>query len=142
MKSIFLAVASVLFAFSYALPEEPKQTPTEVVTKGLKLLTEKKFDEFYDSHCHQYLRKQVSRDDFVKSMGGPRGVVTLELYENVARLIKSKAGTDDLIQRKQEAEDEFEFILVKVKANPTKEMQQWHLELKIEDREWKLMDTD
>lgn len=142
MRSIHIAVALVLCASGYALAEEPKQSPAEVVTKGLKLLSDKKFGEFYDSHCHQHLRKQVSRENFVKSMGGPRGVVTLKLYENVARLIKSKAGTDDLIQRKQEAEDEFEFILVKVKANPTQEMLQWHLELKIEDKEWKLMDTD
>jgi hypothetical protein len=145
IHKLVIAHCLLFLSVGFSTAEEPDETPQESISKSLTLLKEKDFEGFYDSRCHEHLRKQVSKEKFVKAMQGPRGASIAELYTRVAKLIQSEADDNELIQRKQEHDDEYEFILVKVREarnDGQSKNEQWHLELRLENLKWKLADTD
>jgi len=145
IQKLVIVYCWLFLSVGFSTAEEPDETPQESISKSLALLKEKDFEGFYDSRCHEHLRKQVSKEKFVKAMQGPRGTSITGLYTRVAKFIQSEADDDELIQRKQEHDDEYEFILVEVKEarmNGQRKDEQWHLELRLENMNWKLADSD
>ena len=72
------------------------------------------------------------------------GKGVIKLFSNAIKAIDEKAGPDVIVAQQQKAQDEYEFILTKVKkSNPIgRKGSPWHIELKLDDGKWKLMDTD
>jgi len=137
-----LAAVLLIVASHNADDNDTKQTPADAVATMNFMLASGDFTESYMSHCHKHLRDQIDENGFVKFMQSPRGKAIVDLFAAVEAAVKRKSGQDVVVAQRQENADEYEFILVQVKERFPRDGEQWHLELKIEDGEWKLMDTD
>ena len=142
MTATFLAVTLSLAIGAETGDANKTQTPKGAVKAMNTLLAKKDFQTLYKTHCHKHLRDQLGEAQFVEYMKSDRGEAIVKLFTEVQSAIKDKKGENVLIARTQEEKNEYEFILVQVKALPSRKGQQWHLELKKEDGKWKLMDTD
>ncbi|ADB14961.1 hypothetical protein Psta_0266 [Pirellula staleyi DSM 6068] len=139
----FSFVAAMLVAFA-ADPTNnaATHTPVGAVEAMNAILIKQDFAAFYDNHCHQHLRGQIDKKRFVDYMKSEAGAAIIKLFADVHAAITQKAGEDVLIARKSDKPDKYEFCLVQVESLPARKGQQWHLELQIEDDQWKLVDTD
>ena len=135
-------LALTLFLTAPPENDDHQQTPQDSVKAMNSLLVKKDFKTLYKKHCHKHLRDQLSEAEFVKYMKSDRGIAIVQLFAKVQSAIKNDKGDDFLIARPQEKKDEYEFILVHVEKLSSRKGQQWHLELKREDNQWKLTDTD
>ena len=110
-----------------------------------EILKKEDYRAFYQEHCHPHLHKQIEINAFERLMSTPRGeAMGIKLFNEVLDAVDGKADDKVLIARPQAEKDEYEFILVKVRDQLPAERKgrQWHLELKLDEGKWKLMDTD
>ena len=144
MKSIIYTLLSFALGFS-ALANEVETSPqVEAVRTINKLLEAKKFEEVYKEWCHPHLQKQFDREGFVESMKDDFGKGVIKVFSDAIMAIDEKAGPDVIISQPQKDKDEYEFVLTKVKkSNPIGgKGSPWHIELKLDEGKWKLMDID
>jgi hypothetical protein len=141
MPSQWIAFA-ILISTLAAAANDPKPTPAKAVEAMHELLAKQKFATFYEKHCHEHMRRQIEKDQFVEFMKGESGLPIIQLIADVHSGLNQKKGEDVLIGREVEGADEYEFILVPAMKMRTGKGQQWHLELKLEEGQWKLKDTD
>lgn len=138
---VSLAVASSLAFTSLALGDDSPQV--SAVRAFQRVASGNDWATLYADHCHPHIQMQVTADGFVKVMDSDKGKAIVALFEDVLAAVDSKADAATLIsQPTPDRENEYEFILVKVRQKPTRKGQQWHLELKLDQGSWKLMDTD
>ena len=135
-------LALTLFLTAPPENDDHQQTPQDAVKAMNSLLVKQDFKTLYKKHCHKHLRDQLGEAEFVEYMKSDRGIAIVQLFAKVQSAIKNNKGDDFLIARPQEKKDEYEFILVHVEKLSSRKGQQWHLELKREDNQWKLTDTD
>lgn len=144
MKSVIATLFTLLCAFS-ALADEIVESPQITTVRSInKLLAAGKFEEVYRDWCHPHIQEQVGKEEFVESMNEDFGKGVVRLFADVIKAIDDKSGPEVLVAQTQEDKDEYEFVLPQVrkdnpfggKGNP------WHIELKLHDGKWKLMDTD
>jgi hypothetical protein len=135
-----------MFATGFsARADEAKETVQISAARTINgLLVAGKFEEVYRDWCHPHLQEQVDKEGFVESMNEDFGKSVIKVFADVAKAIDEKAGADVLVAQPQEDEDEYEFILVMVRKNNPfgKKGSPWHIELKLHDGKWKLMDID
>lgn len=142
------SIITILFTFGlgcYSFAGEVPEVPQIAAARTInKLLEAGKFDELYRDWCHPHLQKQFDKEDFAGSMKEDFGKGVIKLFSNAIKAIDEKAGLDVIVAQQQKAQDEYEFILTKVKkSNPIgRKGSPWHIELKLDDGKWKLMDTD
>jgi hypothetical protein len=144
MKTIVTALLTLVFAFS-ASAEVAKESPQITAARTInKLLVEGKFEEVYRDWCHPHLQKQVDKDGFNELMKEDFGKGLIKIFADVVKAIDDKSGPDVIVAQPQEDKDEYEFILAKVKKNNSigSKGSPWHIELKLDEGKWKLMDTD
>ena len=122
------------------LIEEPPQVAA--VRTVAKLLAEKNWAKVYADHSHPHVQKQMTAAEFEATLTGPKGKPMIDVFSDVLKAVDEKAGPDVLLAQPQKDVDEYEFILVKVKALPNRMGRQWHLELKLDGGVWKILDTD
>lgn len=139
--AILLTFALGLFALAGELAEAPQIAAARSINK---LLEAGKFEEVYRDWCHPHLQKQVDKEGFAESMKGDFGKGVIKLFADAIKAIDEKAGPDVIVAQQQKDQDEYEFILTKVKkSNPIgSKGSPWHIELKLDVGKWKLMDTD
>jgi len=108
------------------------------------LLQKGEFVKFYKDWGHPHLQKQLTAEKFAAGMKKDRGKHTLQLFADVIKMIDEKAGKDQFLAQKQESGDEYEFVLVKLKdmSRDERKGRQWHIELKLHEGKWKVMDVD
>jgi ABC-type transporter MlaC component len=144
MKTIITTLLTLVFAFS-ASADEANESPQISAARTInKLLVAGKFEDVYRDWCHPHLQKQVDKEGFVKSMKEAFGKGVIKIFADVVKAIDDRAGPDVIVAQPQEDKDEYEFILAKVrKNNPIgSKGSPWHIELKLDEGKWKLMDTD
>ena len=142
MTAVCLAFAMFFTTVKESENDTKQQAPAAAVTKMNSVLAKKDFKAFYKTHCHKWLRDQISEDRFVEYMKSDAGQAITCLFVEVDKAIKQKKGNEILIARPQKKKNEYEFILVEAKESSSQKGRQWHLELKKEDGKWKLSDTD
>ena len=144
MKSIITALFTFVLVFS-ALANDVAESPQVAAARNInKLLVAGKFEEVYRDWCHPHLQEQIDKEEFVDSMKEDFGKGVIRLFANVIKAIDDKAEPDVIVAQPQEDQDEYEFILTKVKENNPigRKGSPWHIELKLHNGKWKLMDTD
>lgn len=105
-------------------------------------LKDRNWTLLHEKHCHPNLQAQIDLERFKKFMDGDKGKAIVDLFGEVLKAVDDKADEQTLIARPQEKKDEYEYILVKVQRDPDRKGRQWHLELKLDGGQWKLLDTD
>lgn len=120
--------------------DEPPQVAA--VRTVAKLLAEKNWAKVYADHTHPKTKERMTAEEFAATLSGPKGKPMIEIFGDVLKAVDEKAGPDVLLAQPQKDVDEYEFILVKVKALPNRMGRQWHLELKLDGGAWKVLDTD
>jgi hypothetical protein len=144
MKTIITTLLTLVFALS-ASADETKESPQISAARTInKLLVAGKFEDVYRDWCHPHLQKQVDKEGFVEAMTEDFGKGVIKIFADVVKAIDDKAGPDVIVAQPQEDKDEYEFILAKVKKNNPigRKGNPWHIELKLDEGKWKLMDTD
>lgn len=145
MMKTMLALLFALVPGFTALAAEAGETPQMAAARTInKLLLGGKFEELYRDWCHPHLRKQLDEDEFSEAMKGDFGKAVTKLFAEVIKAVDDEAGPEVVVARLQEDEDEYEFILKSARENSYrgKRGTLWHLELKLHDGKWKLMDAD
>jgi thiol-disulfide isomerase/thioredoxin len=138
----FIAFCIVISSFSLLGGEATPQL--KAVEQMYSVLLKKDFASFYTDWCHPCLKEQIDKQHFIKWMQSNKGKAVIALYTEIIKAINNNSDQDVLITRLEEIKDEYEFILVKIKAKSYTERAgaQWHLELQRHEDKWKLKDTD
>ena len=144
MRTVITTLLTFVLNFS-ALADETKESVQISATRKMnELLVLGKFEEVYRDWCHPHLQGQFDKEGFVESMKKDWGKDVLKVFSDVVKAINDKAGPDVLVAQFQEDKDEYQFILVQVRKNNwvASKGSPWHIELKLHDGKWKLMDID
>jgi hypothetical protein len=144
MRSIITILLTFALGFS-AVASEVAEAPQIAAARTInKLFEAGEFEEVYRDWCHPHLQKQVDKKGFAESMKGDFGKGVIKLFSDAIKAIDEKAGPDVIVAQLQKDPDEYEIILTKVKkSNPIgSKGSPWHIELKLDEGKWKLMDTD
>jgi hypothetical protein len=145
MNTIITSLLMIVLGLS-ALASNVEESPQIAATRSInKLLEAGKFEEVYRDWCHPHLQKQVEEKEFIESMKEDYGKGIIKLFADVIKAIDDKSGPDVVVAQPQEDKDEYEFVLTKGKKDNNTfggRRSPWHIELKLHDGKWKLMDTD
>ena len=141
LLNTLLAALSSLGVASLALGDDSPQVAA--IRAFQKAAEAKDWANFYEEYCHPHLQKQIASDDFAKFMDGDGGKAIVGMIHDILVAVDAEADAATLIsQETPDEKTEYEFILVKIRRKPTRKRQQWHLELKLDNNKWKLLDTD